>query len=46
MELRKNNTVLNAALKTKTESLLDLQKEVSLYILCTVQYNQGFTVLL
>ena len=39
MEMRKNNTVLNAALKTKTESLLDLQKEVSLCILCTVQYN-------
>ncbi|KAK2551100.1 Progesterone-induced-blocking factor 1 [Acropora cervicornis] len=28
MEMRKNNTVLNAALKTKTESLLDLQKEL------------------
>lgn len=41
MEMRKNNTVLNAALKTKTESLLDLQKEVSLCILCTVQYNWG-----
>lgn len=42
MEMRKNNTVLNAALKTKTESLLDLQKEVSLCILCAVQYNLGF----
>ena len=29
MELKKNNTVLEAALKAKSDSLLELQKEAS-----------------
>ena len=29
MELKKSNTILDAALKSKTENLLEVQKEVS-----------------
>ena len=41
MELKKNNTLLDAALKSKSDNLLEVQKEVCLLLVACMTLKQG-----